>query len=94
MERIDGTDHLRDVEPGMVFFEAAGGVEQGPEVTSTDKFLACFQSRDIEGRSTDHSKEDMLLVLEGIEELDEPVGFGGRQDIALDQDVTDLGDNE
>lgn len=40
--------------------------------------------------STDHSKEDVLLVLEGIEELDEPVGFGGRQDIALDQDVTDL----
>lgn len=40
--------------------------------------------------ATHHSKIDILVVLEGIQQTDEPLTLGGRQDVSLCQDVADL----
>ena len=76
VELADGSEHLADVEAGVLLLEHARVVEQGAEVAAGDVF---------------HGEVDEGGVLEGVEEAHEPRRLGRRQDVPLDQDVSDLG---
>jgi hypothetical protein len=75
MEFVDGGEHFCDVEAGVFLFEDARVGEEGAEVAAWDVF---------------HGEVDVFCVLEGVEETDEPWGLCGGEDVAFDEDVSDL----
>lgn len=63
MQLVDADEHLGDVEPRVLLFQDARVVQEGAEVATGDVF---------------HGEVDELRVLEGVQESDEPWGFGCR----------------
>lgn len=76
MQLVDGGKHLADVESRVLFFQHARIVEQSAEVATGHVF---------------HREVDMLRVLEGVKKANEPGRFRGCQDVAFDEDMTNLG---
>lgn len=68
-------EHLADVEPCMFLLEDARIVEQCPKVASGDIF---------------HREVNMLCILKGIQQTDQPGGFRRGEDVSLNEDVSDL----
>lgn len=75
VEFIHRSEHLADVEPGMLFLENSRVVEQRSEVTTGNIF---------------HGQINVLRVLEGIQKPDQPRGLSGCQDVSFDQNMPDL----
>ena len=75
MELVYAFKHLGDVEARVLLLENARVVEKGSKVAAGYVF---------------HSEIDELRVLERVQKPDEPRGFGGGKDVALDQNVADL----
>ena len=71
-------EHLADVESCDLLLEHAGVVEQCPEGAARDVL---------------HGEVDVLGVLEGIQQTDEPRRLRRSEDVALDEDVADLADD-
>lgn len=75
VELIDCREHLADVKPRVLLFQDSGIVEQRPEVTP---------------RHILHCKVDMVRVLEGVQQANQPRCLGGGQDISFNKYVSDL----
>lgn len=75
VESVDRAEHLSDVEACMTVGQDTCVVEESSEITTWDVF---------------HCKIDALLILEGVEEADEPLALGVGQNISLGQDMSDL----
>ena len=78
VELVHGSEHLADVKSSDLLLEHAGVVEQCPEVAAGDVL---------------HGEVDVLGVLEGIQQADEPRRLRRSEDVALDEDVADLADD-
>ena len=68
VQGIDGAEHLADVEAGVWRLEKPGVDQQRTEVTTGDEF---------------HRQIEALRVLERVQELDQPLGPGGGQDVTF-----------
>jgi hypothetical protein len=75
VQSVDTGEHLCDVKSGMSVVKDASVVEQGSEVTAGHVF---------------HGQVNLFFVLERVEQLDKPVGFGGSQNVSFGQDVSHL----
>lgn len=75
VELVDRREHLADIKSRVFFFQDPRVVEQCPEVTP---------------RYVLHSKVDMLRVLEGVQQANQPWCLGGSQDISFNKNVSDL----
>ena len=75
VELSDSSKHLTDVKPRMFLFQNSRVVEQCPEVTSGYVL---------------HSEIDVLRILEGVKEANQPWCLCGSQDISFNKDVADL----
>ena len=75
----------------MPVVQDAGVVEEGAEVAARDVFLAWGQrGRQRLSRGHYHGKIYAAVVLECIEELNQPVALGRRQDVTLGENVPDF----
>ena len=75
VELVDRSKHLTDVEPCMLLFQDPGIIEQCPEVAS---------------RHVLHGEVNVLRILEGIQQANQPRCLGGSQDVSFYKNVTDL----
>ena len=75
VESVNTGEHFSNVKPSMPVMENTGIVQKGAEITSGDIF---------------HSKIDLIVVLEGVEQFHEPLTFGRSENIPFGQNVSDL----
>lgn len=75
MQGINAAEHLGDVEPGMAVVQDTSVVQQSPEVAT---------------RHILHRQVDLVIILEGIQKLDEPFALSGSQDVTLCENMPDL----
>ena len=75
VELIHCCEHFADIKPRVFLFQDPRVVEQCPEVTP---------------RHVLHSKIDVLRILKGIQQTNQPRGLGCSQDIPLNENVSNL----
>jgi len=75
VELGDPSKHLADIKPRVFLFQDPRVVEQRPEVTSGHVL---------------HGKINVLRILEGVQQTNQPWCLGGGQDISFNKDVADL----
>ena len=75
MKLVYGCEHFADVESGVFFLEDARVIEESAEVTAGYVF---------------HCEVDMVRVLECVQETDKPRCFSRSQDVAFDENMSDL----
>lgn len=75
MQLNDAGKHLTNIKSRMLFLENSRIVEERSEVTTGNIF---------------HGKVYVFSVLESVQEADKPWSFGGRENIAFDENVSHL----
>jgi len=75
MKFVDRSKHLADVKPRVFLFQNPRVVEQCPEVTPGYVL---------------HGEVNVLRILEGVQQANQPRCLGGSQDVSFDKNVPDL----
>jgi hypothetical protein len=92
VQGVNAEKHFRNVESSMSVVEDPSVVEQCAEVTTWDVFLGMtlVQVSEANHKAAYHCKIDAFLILEGIEQPDEPFAVGRCEDVTFCQDVSNL----
>ena len=92
VQLVDSSKHLCGIQSSVLFFKYARVVEQRTEVSSRDVFLGLISHAgyELSDGITHHCEVDMFLVLESVEQFDEPRRLYGTQNVSLNQYVLDL----